>query len=171
MIGQFSAAIGRPKLAQKSQLLLLFIRKMGHLNCFFAVLIKSEEGRLGSILAINVVQAYASPNKKYHRDTENSRGINSVLKSNGPATPQTNDPHILQDIVCCYKMVHPEIEPYRKWGCPTYEELYTIFIKPKVTGEQAIVIGGDRSGRNYLAHSRENVNTIVLHGYNKRQSA
>ncbi|KAK9991127.1 hypothetical protein SO802_026112 [Lithocarpus litseifolius] len=74
----------------------------------------------------------------------------------------------------CWKMVDVDNlvwKMFRKWGCPTYEELYTIFIKPKVTGEQDIVTGGDRSGRNYLAHSREDVNAIVLHGYNKRQSA
>ncbi|KAK7843500.1 hypothetical protein CFP56_012475 [Quercus suber] len=51
-----------------------------------------------------------------------------------------------------FQLVHPEIKPYRKWGCPTYEELYTIFIKPKVTGE---------SGRNCHAHSRENVNDLM----------
>ena len=75
--------------------------------------------------------------------------------------------------------MHPEIAPYRKWGCPIYEELCKIFTKPMVTGKQAIVIGGDGSGRNYLARSRrnylarsrENVNDIVLHGCNKRQSA
>lgn len=68
--------------------------------------------------------------------------------------------------------MHPEIEPYRKWGCPIYEELCTIFTKPKATGEFAITVGGySRSGSNNLAHPRGNVNANISNGRNKRQSA
>uniref|UniRef100_A0A5B7BR47 Myb/SANT-like domain-containing protein n=1 Tax=Davidia involucrata TaxID=16924 RepID=A0A5B7BR47_DAVIN len=68
-----------------------------------------------------------------------------------------------------YIEVHPEIKPYRKWGCPIYEELCTIFTKPKATGEHAFAVGGyrTRSCNSSNLHSKENVNISV--GRNKRQ--
>ncbi|KAA8547474.1 hypothetical protein F0562_003662 [Nyssa sinensis] len=57
-----------------------------------------------------------------------------------------------------YIEVHPEIKPYRKWGCPIYEELCTIFTKPRATGEYAIAAGGYRLHNSSNLLSRENVN-------------
>lgn len=57
---------------------------------------------------------------------------------------------------------YPEIKPYRKWGCPLYEELCMIFTKPIATGEYAMAIGGGN-----IFCSRGNQNTAD--GRNKRQ--
>ncbi|GMY12216.1 l10-interacting myb domain-containing protein [Fagus crenata] len=62
-----------------------------------------------------------------------------------------------------YIEVHPEIEPYRKWGCPIYEELCTIFTKPTATGEYAVGID--------LGYSRGNVNANISDRRNKRHLA
>ncbi|CAL5366233.1 uncharacterized protein LOC114305448 [Camellia sinensis] len=67
-----------------------------------------------------------------------------------------------------YIEVHPEIKPYRKWGCPIYEELCTIFTKSKATGKYAISFGGGYMSRNNnTSHPRGNVN--ISDGCNKRQ--
>ncbi|XVE82500.1 hypothetical protein DITRI_Ditri16bG0009800 [Diplodiscus trichospermus] len=39
-----------------------------------------------------------------------------------------------------YIEVYPQMKPYRKYGCPIYDELCTIFTKPKATGEHAVAI-------------------------------
>lgn len=66
-----------------------------------------------------------------------------------------------------YIEVHPEIAPYRKWGCPIYEELCTIFTKSKATGKYAVSVGGGRTYHHSNLHARENVN--ISDGHNKRQ--
>lgn len=67
--------------------------------------------------------------------------------------------------------MYPEIKPYRKWGCPIYEELCTIFTKPKATGRYAYAsTGWCRSGSNDLPRSSTgSVNSS--YGCNKRQAA
>ncbi|XP_059440316.1 L10-interacting MYB domain-containing protein-like isoform X2 [Corylus avellana] len=68
------------------------------------------------------------------------------------------DDHIWAEYIQAY----PEIKPYRKWGCPIYEELCTIFTKPKATGQYAYAsTGWSRSGSIDLPRS---------HGCNKRQA-
>ncbi|GFY87886.1 hypothetical protein Acr_05g0015250 [Actinidia rufa] len=64
-----------------------------------------------------------------------------------------------------YIEVHPEITPYRKWGCPIYEELWTIFTRPKATGEYAMSFGGCRPHNSSNLHSRVNISD----GRSKRQ--
>ncbi|XP_050228220.2 uncharacterized protein LOC126677575 [Mercurialis annua] len=66
-----------------------------------------------------------------------------------------------------YIEVHPQIKPYRKWGCPIYEELCTLFTKPIATGEYAMSpaeYGLYSSSTN--SRSQANVN-----GRNNAQSA
>ncbi|KNA18938.1 hypothetical protein SOVF_066120 [Spinacia oleracea] len=40
-----------------------------------------------------------------------------------------------------YIEVHPEAAPYRKYGCPLYDDLCTIFTKPIATGKYAFSPG------------------------------
>ncbi|KAK2974580.1 hypothetical protein RJ640_016921 [Escallonia rubra] len=68
-----------------------------------------------------------------------------------------------------YIEVHPEIAPYRKWGCPIYEELCTIFTRPKATGEYATSIGSYSSGNGCFWRSMGSDN--ITKGRNKRQFA
>ncbi|CAK9157029.1 unnamed protein product [Ilex paraguariensis] len=64
---------------------------------------------------------------------------------------------------------HPKIMPYRKYGCPTYNDLCTIFTRPRATGEYAFGVGGYRSHNNNILCSRENVN--ISNRRTKRQFA
>ncbi|KAH7847012.1 hypothetical protein Vadar_020753 [Vaccinium darrowii] len=66
-----------------------------------------------------------------------------------------------------YIEVHPEIAPYRKWGCPIYEELCTIFTKPTATGEYAMSSGGYTPRKRSNLRTGENVNNAG--GRNNRQ--
>ncbi|XP_058209645.1 uncharacterized protein LOC131322364 isoform X2 [Rhododendron vialii] len=66
-----------------------------------------------------------------------------------------------------YIEVHPEIAPYRRWGCPTYEELCTIFTKPTATGEHAYSAGDHIPCNRSNLQTRVNVN--ISDGGNKRQ--
>ncbi|XP_009782470.2 L10-interacting MYB domain-containing protein-like [Nicotiana sylvestris] len=66
-----------------------------------------------------------------------------------------------------YIEVHPEIIPYRKYGCPICEELCHIFTKPKATGEFAV------SSTGYKIHNNNPGLTETSHssGQNKRKSS
>ncbi|KAF8392663.1 hypothetical protein HHK36_023012 [Tetracentron sinense] len=78
-----------------------------------------------------------------------------------------------------YIEVHPKIKPYRKWGCPIYEQLCTMFTKSRATGQYACAIGGF-SARPKAAHTAVGPVAVASHsgaslstsdGPNKRQSA
>lgn len=43
--------------------------------------------------------------------------------------------------------VHPEAAPYRKYKCPLYNDLCTLFTKPRATGQHVISFGGGGSTR------------------------
>ncbi|KAJ4837650.1 hypothetical protein Tsubulata_032335 [Turnera subulata] len=60
----------------------------------------------------------------------------------------------------------PEIQPYRRWGCPFYEELSVIFTEPIATGEHAISSGRNSSasrsnGRNRRGNCRGAANSVA----------
>ncbi|XP_031402942.1 uncharacterized protein LOC116212456 isoform X2 [Punica granatum] len=57
-----------------------------------------------------------------------------------------------------YIEVHPEIAPYRKWGCPIYEQLCTIFTKPLATGKYAISSADVASPRSHAARPNRTIN-------------
>ncbi|XP_049360465.1 uncharacterized protein LOC125825175 [Solanum verrucosum] len=67
-----------------------------------------------------------------------------------------------------YIKVHPEITPYRKYGCPIYKELCHIFTRPKATGEFAV--SSMDPGSNPSERNKHKLTEPPKSGSNKRNS-